>query len=113
MNLIVGPERCLLSLDDLIKRYGIKYIFVESGMASTISKCEEHGLDVGEAKFFWCELSWGSGDDEFDFAYSCFADTLGEAIGECINMFQTDVRDGESEMVRAAKLYGIYEEIVS
>ena len=112
MDLVVGLERCLLSLDHLIAHYGIKYIFVESGMASTEAKCEEHGLDKSEAKLFWCEVSWGSGDDEFDFAYNCFADTLGEAIGECINMFQTDVRDGESEKVRAAKLHGIYEELV-
>jgi hypothetical protein len=86
-------NKTLSNLDTIIKEYGIKYVFVESGRFSIEQKCNE--LDISPNDYptamFWCELSWGSGgDDGYDFAYNSFGDTLGEAIENCLNDFQDD-----------------------
>lgn len=90
-------------LDSFLERCGVKYIFIESGMASTEAKCEEIGIDKSNAKKYWCELSWGSGEkDEFDFAFADFGDTLGQAVLACLNAF---IESKSAEVLRAKEKY--------
>ncbi|MCK9567524.1 hypothetical protein M0R72_01080 [Candidatus Pacearchaeota archaeon] len=103
------------SLDTIVKEYGIKYVFVESGRSSVEQKCIELAInpnDYPDAKF-WCELSWGSGDgDKYDFAYNSIGDTLGEAIQNCLDDFQSAVRCQYPDQVNAAKDAGIYSKLI-
>ncbi len=63
----------LYNLDTMLEKYGIKYIFVESGETSIRSKCQEIGIDYQPKFKYWVELSWGSGhEDKYDFAYNDF-----------------------------------------
>jgi hypothetical protein len=73
----------LKNLDIIIKQYGIKYVFVESGRLSVEQKCNELNINPNDypTAMFWCELSWD------DFAYNSFGNTLGEAIQNCLNNF--------------------------
>lgn len=101
-------------LDIIIKQYGIKYVFVESGRLSIEKKCEELGLnpdDYPNANF-WCELSWGSCGDKYDFAYSYIGNTLGDAIGQCLDHFKMDVLDQMEDQVNAAKDAGVYQKLI-
>lgn len=109
-------DTTLDTLDAILSEFGIKYVFVESGDLAIADKRDEAGLDSDycpKAKY-WCELSWGAGeDDKYDFAYNDFGETLGEAIGFCLNAFQSDVRDGKKQQVDAAKDAGIYDKLIA
>lgn len=102
-----------MSIDVTIKKYGIKYMFVESGEHSIRRKCEEIGLTDSEIDpdwHYWCELSWGSGcneEDQFDFAFNEFGKTFGQAFGACINAFRSAVERKEFEPCCAALKYNI------
>lgn len=93
-------------LDSFLERCGVKYIFIESGFAATKNKCDEAGIDTSNAKMYWCELSWGSGvneEDEFDFAFNDFGDTLGQAIQACLDAF---IENKGEEVLRAKNKFG-------
>lgn len=78
-------------LDSLLDKYGIKYIFVETGDYAIKDKIDEVGMPVDKINpnwKFWIELSWGSVDDEFDFAYNSFGTTFSEAFMGCIELFR-------------------------
>jgi hypothetical protein len=99
----------------MIKEYGIKYVFVESGRLSVELKCKNIGLNLNDypTANFWYELSWGAGgDDKYDFAHYSFGDTLGEAIKNCLNYFQSAVRNQQPNHVSAAKDAGIYQKLM-
>ncbi len=105
----------LKNLDIIIKQYGIKYVFVESGRLSIEQKCNELDINPNDypTAMFWCELSWGSGgDDGYDFAYNSFGDTLGEAIENCLNDFKSAVLAGgldNDDQVNAARDLRIFQ----
>lgn len=107
-------EPTLNALDAMLKEFGVKYIFTESGEHAIKEKCEEHGLDVNDYQgcLYWCELSWGHGDDKYDFAYNAFGKTLGEAMDSCLCTFWADVITGKEEQVAAAKEFGVYEKLL-
>lgn len=92
--------------------YGIKYFFVESGEYAIENKCEEIGIEYNPAYKYWCELSWGSGWDKYDFAYNDFGETLSQAISNCLNSFEMDVKSGRKDRVNAAIDAGIYEKLI-
>lgn len=109
------------NLDELLQRYGVKYIFLESGEAAVELKIQEVGMSpIDEANLRathprnWCELSWGSGhyNDSFEAAVNDFGKTPGEAIENCLKVFQKMVRDGEERYVEIAAHFRIYSEIV-
>ncbi len=93
-------------VDSWLDRCGVKYVFIESGDASILNKCEEIGINYSPEYKFWCELSWGSGvheEDEFDFAFNGFGKSLGEAMLDCMNAF---VESQSEQVLRAKEKYG-------
>lgn len=99
-------------LDTIINSYGIKYFFVESGEYAIKSKCEEIEIEYNLVNKYWCELSWGSDGDKYDFAYNDFGETLSQAISNCLNSFEMDVKSGRKDRVNAAIDAGIYEKLI-
>lgn len=101
-----------MSIDATIKKYGIKFMFVESGPSSIRTKCEEIGYlshEINSNWNYWVELSWGIGEDGegFDFAYCEFGKTFGEAFGACISAFKDAVASGQTEQCRAALKFNL------
>jgi hypothetical protein len=92
-------------LDSIIDLYGIKYMFVESGIAIPI-KCEEHGLLPDQIKSdwsYWIELSWGSDDeDEYDFAFNSFGTSFDDAFNSCIDAFHNVGIAGKDQQIHHA-----------
>lgn len=108
-------EPTLNAIDAMLKEFGVKYVFVESGDLAIKEKCEEQGLDVNDYPgcLYWCELSWGAGeDDKYDFAYNAFGKTLGEAMDSCLEGFRAAVIFQKEEQVAAAKEFGVYEKLL-
>jgi hypothetical protein len=96
-------------LDSVIDLYGIKYMFVESGIAISI-KCEEHGLQPDQINSdwsYWIELSWGSADeDEYDFAFNSFGTSFDDAFNSCIDCFHDAGSAGNNqEIISAYRAY--------
>lgn len=105
-------DTTLGNLDSLIKEYGVKYIFVVSGKEGIEEKLKEEGPEEYTDACFWVELSWGGPGDYYDFAYNNFGSTLGEAIGNCLDMFQEDVWNKMHPQIEAADEFGVYERLV-
>lgn len=82
-----------MNIDQIMKELGVKYIFVESGEAAIRTKCEEQDIpfetvfNENDKTFFWVELSWGSCDDEFDFAFNNFGTSFDQAFKRCTEAF--------------------------
>jgi hypothetical protein len=108
-------ENTFSNLDKIIKDYGIKYIFIESGDAAIRSKLKEigdktlTGLILKNKENYWCELSWGSGDDDdmFDFAVNAFGTSLGQAIQFCLNDFHSFFNEKHPCAVKIAEHFNI------
>lgn len=105
-------QKCKNVLDTIINSYGIKYFFVESGEYVIENKCDEVGIEYNPAYKYWCELSCGSDGDKYDFAYNNFGETLEQAISNCLNAFEMDVKSGRKDRVNAAMDAGIYEKLI-
>ena len=102
-------NKTLSDLDILIKKYGVKYVYILGDRQSVEEKLEDAGDDPNDypTATFWCELSWGHGDDKYEFAHNNVGDTLGEAIQNCLNAFTKYVREGVEDRVDAALDAGI------
>lgn len=109
-----------VNVDEVLKTFGVKYVFIESGHHSIIERIEAVGFESDEEASllanppkFWCELSWGSADeDRFDAATNAFGETLGEAMKGCLDLFVSLVREGNETYVEIAQHFGIHEKIL-
>lgn len=94
------------NLDEILEKLGIKYIYLiyDFNFKEQIS----HGLESDYLPFF-CEISWGSGDDDYpvEFAINDNGKTPGEALQKCIDYFFTLIKRGYEPAVEIANVYNI------